>query len=163
VRHMSAGWTSRTLTCLRFARSSDRGAHLIEYAMVAPVLIVVLISIAEFGLVLQAYQVVSNAAREGARMGTLACEPGSSTCYSSGDIASRVSAFVAAGLPTAATPSTTASCVSVDPGASGPSFIGEQVQVTYTYQFKFLGPIGRMIGGNFTSLPMSFVSTMRRE
>lgn len=149
----------------RVARSSDAGADLVEYALLAPVLTLVLFGIADFALLFQSYEVVSGAAREGARMGVLACEaPSPANCYSATDIQNRVAAFVDAGLPANhATPVTVAACASVDPGAGGPVFIAERVTVTYTYQFKFIGPVASLVGGSFTSVPMTAVSTMRRE
>ena len=136
--------------------------EVIEYALVLPLLLLVLFGMAEFGLFFQAYEVVSNAAREGARMGTLACESDPDNCYSPTDIQNRVASFVSAGLPAdAASPTTEAVCVTVNAG--GPTFRAERVTVTYTYTYKFIGPIGTLFGASFTSVPMVLVSTMRRE
>ena len=144
---------------------SDRGAELVEYALLAPILTLVLLGIADFGLLFQSYEVVSNAAREGARMGVMACEaPSPANCYSATDIQNRVASFVDAGLPANhATPATTAQCVTVDPGAGGPVFIAERVTVSFTYQFRFIGPVASLVGGSFTSVPITVRSTMRRE
>ena len=160
---MSVGWCAPVVGRHRLVRSSERGAELVEYAIVMPLLLLVLFGMAEFGLFFQAYGVVSNAAREGARMGTLACEDGPPDCYSPTDIENRVASFVSAGLPAdAATPTTLAECVPVTP-AGGPTFRAEQVTVTYTYSYKFIGPIGTLFGASYTSVPMVAVSTMRRE
>lgn len=51
--------------------SDERGAALVEMAIVLPLLLLVLFGIIEFGLVLQQSQVLSNAAREGARVGSV--------------------------------------------------------------------------------------------
>ena len=161
---MSGGGCAPVIGRFRIVRSSERGAELVEYAIVMPLLLLVLFGMAEFGLFFQAYGVVSNAAREGARMGTLACEDDPATCYSPTDIQDRVASFVSAGLPAdAATPTTLAECVPVDPGAGGPTFRAERVTVTYTYSYKFIGPIGTLFGASYTSVPMVAVSTMRRE
>ncbi len=52
------------------ARSTERGAALVELALVLPLLLVVIAGIVDFGLAFQRFEVVANAAREGARLGT---------------------------------------------------------------------------------------------
>ena len=147
---------------VRLARSSDRGAELIEYALIVPLLMLVLLGIAEFGLFFQAFSVVSNAAREGARMGVLARET-DATYYSAADIQARVASFISTGLPAAAaTPTTTVACESQSWGG-GPAFYVGKVTVNYTYTFQFIGPIASLFGRSFASVPMTAVSTMRRE
>ena len=139
-------------------RRSERGAELVEYALIVPVLMLILLGICEFGLALQAYIVVSNAAREGARVGMLVCAS-DPACYTTDDVSARVVAFVEAGLPSgAATPVTTCSCESSVRGISV-----ERVAVSYTYQFQFISGIASLFGGSFTTIPMTAVSTMRKE
>jgi len=152
----------RFLRCV--ARSSDAGAELVEYALLAPLLLLILFGMADFGLAFQAYEVVSNAAREGARMGVMACDDGSPNCYAPIDIQNRVAAFIDASLPSNhATASTSAQCVTVDPGAGGPVFVAERVTVTYTHPFQFIGGVAQLVGGSFGSIPMTAIATMRRE
>src|SRR5207244_1586930 len=53
-------------------RSQDkRGAVLIEMAMVLPILLFLFVGIVDFGLILREYQILQNAAREGARLSML--------------------------------------------------------------------------------------------
>lgn len=47
--------------------SADDGAALVEFALVAPVLVLVLFGLVEFGMALNDYQSIRNGAREGAR------------------------------------------------------------------------------------------------
>jgi Flp pilus assembly protein TadG len=49
-------------------RSGEHGAVLVELALVAPLLVLLLITFADLGLVLREYQILQNAAREGARL-----------------------------------------------------------------------------------------------
>ena len=42
---------------------SDEGAQLIEFAIVLPLLLLVVLAIAEFGFIFQRYEVITNAAR----------------------------------------------------------------------------------------------------
>jgi Flp pilus assembly protein TadG len=48
---------------------SARGQGLVEFALILPVLIVIMLGIVDFGRAIYAFNSVSNAAREGARLG----------------------------------------------------------------------------------------------
>ncbi len=50
--------------------SRERGAALLELALVLPLLLVVIAGIVDFGFAFQRFEVITNAAREGARLGT---------------------------------------------------------------------------------------------
>ncbi len=74
---------------------SERGAELIEFALVFPLLLLVILGIVDFGFLFQRMEVVTNAAREGARIAVL---PG----YLNADAEARVHDYIeAGGLPTA--------------------------------------------------------------
>ena len=61
-----------TLWCCGPARvRSQAGAELVEFALVLPLLLLVFGGIIDFGLLLQRQQVLTNAAREGARLAVL--------------------------------------------------------------------------------------------
>ena len=49
----------------------ESGATLVEYALVAPLLFLLLFAIIEFGIIVLSYNTISNAAREGARYGAV--------------------------------------------------------------------------------------------
>ena len=51
----------------RRRRASRRGAFLVEFAFVAPVLILLIIGLFEFGRLIMVQQILTNASREGAR------------------------------------------------------------------------------------------------
>ena len=59
------------VTIRRLFAGSERGAELVEFAFVLPILLVVIGGIVDFGLLFQRYKVVTNAAREGARLASL--------------------------------------------------------------------------------------------
>lgn len=56
---------------LKVFRKREQGQALVELALVLPVLIMLIFGIVEFGRVSNAYLVVTQAAREGARQGTI--------------------------------------------------------------------------------------------
>lgn len=140
-------------------RPSERGAELIEFALVLPMLLVVFGGIVDFGLMLQRHQVLSNAAREGARLAVL---PG----YGESDVQARVAAYVQEGLGnTGAAPTTALTFVPLSPGG-GPAFDAARVTVSYTDSFLVLGPIVNLAGRSWTlgsTITLQAVSTMRVE
>ena len=69
---------------------SERGAELIEFALVLPILLLVFAGIVDFALMFQRFLTVSNAAREGARIAVL---PG----YTQTDVQNRVTQYVREG------------------------------------------------------------------
>ena len=83
---------------IRQRLASERGAELIEFAMVLPLLLMLIFGIVDFGFMFQRYLVVTNAAREGARMASLQRLPE--------QVQARVNAYIAAGglTGTASTP-----------------------------------------------------------
>jgi len=142
------------MTRRRSSWRSERGAELIEFAMVAPILILLLAGIFDFGMMFRTYEAVTNAAREGARVGVL---PG----YAAPDVQARVNEYLlASGLDPAAA-ATDPVPTRVTTGAG--TFAAMSVTVTYTYQFVVLGPIGVAFGGTFGSIPLRATSVMRTE
>jgi Flp pilus assembly protein TadG len=132
---------------------SERGAELIEFALVAPILIFIIAGIVDFGMMFRTYEAVTNAAREGARVGVL---PG----YDVPDVQARVDAYLtASGLTGAHT--TAVTNVPVATGAG--TFTARSVNLNYTYQFAVLGVAAPLFGGNFGSITLNAVSVMRTE
>jgi Flp pilus assembly protein TadG len=132
------------------------GAELIEFALVLPVLLVVLGGILDMGFLFNNYAVVTNAAREGARM---AAVPG----WAEADVQNRVNSYLmGAGLPLTGV-TTTVSAVSVDVGG-GRSINGVKVVVSYPYNYLILGPLAQMIqGGSVANVTLKAAATMRTE
>ena len=120
---------------------SQAGAELVEFALVLPILLLVFGGIVDFGLLLQRQQVITNAAREGARLAVL---PG----YTSADVQARVTQFVREGLNNdSAAPVATLTSVTLTPG-TGPAFQAARVSVTLADRFLILGPIVSLAGGS---------------
>jgi Flp pilus assembly protein TadG len=137
---------------------SERGAELVEFALVFPLLLFVLLGIVDFGFVFQRMEVVTNAAREGARIAVL---PG----FATPDVTARVRNYIqTGGVPTTAgNPAVNVTNVSIPTGLGGPNMTGKRVAVTYTHTYLFLGPLAGWFGGSFTDLPVSAVAIMRDE
>lgn len=132
---------------------SERGAELIEFAIVMPMLLFIIAGIVDFGMMFRDFEVVTNAAREGARVGVL---PG----YDVPDVQARVNAyFTAAGLTGARTTNVTDVPVSTTAG----TFTARAVQVQYVYDLGILGGFAPMFGGTLGSINLNAVAVMRTE
>ena len=134
----------------------DRGQSLVEMAMVLPLLLILFGGIVDFGLLFQRYEVLTNAAREGARIAVL---PGYTDATL---IQDRVAAYIATGLG-AAPPSGDLTTTVVRNVAVG-DFQAVRVTVTLKSTFVILGPImGLFSGGDWTVITLTAQSTMRCE
>lgn len=134
---------------------SDAGAELIELAMVLPILLLVSAAIMDFGFLFQRYEVITNAAREGARLGSL-------PSYNSTDVINRVESYLSSAGLTAAHPTPDVQYSTQAVGATTINVV--QVTVLYHSPFGFIGPIAGMVGGSgWTSITLRAGATMRIE
>jgi Flp pilus assembly protein TadG len=143
-----------------FARARrERGAALIETALTLPLLLLVSVSILEFGRAYQHWQILTNAAREGARVAVL---PGADT----GMVEARVRAYIEAGVlsdPDTASVELSQTQVSI---GGGDTASASTVLVTYPFQFIVLQPVAQLVVSQSTvgaPITMSAVATMRNE
>jgi Flp pilus assembly protein TadG len=136
---------------------SERGAELIELALVLPILLLMFAAIFDFALMFQRFLVVSNAAREGARIAVL---PG----YNDTDVQSRVTDYVRNGTgDTSLTPTANVDAVEIDPPDAEP-FAAAQVTVSITHSYLLMGAVSGLLGGgSWTSITLSARATMRIE
>src|SRR5215475_13183564 len=118
--------------------ASERGAALVEVALTLPLILLVSVAIFEFGRAFETWQVMTNAAREGARVAVL---PNATV----DQVKARVTTYLNAGVlitvsnvNTAVTPTT----VSLGGGTTAP---GTQVTLTYPFQFIVLKPIAQLV------------------
>jgi hypothetical protein len=141
---------------------SERGAELIEFALIFPLLLLIILGIIDFGFMFQRYEVLTNAAREGARIAVL---PG----YTTADVKARVCAYVeTGGVPVTGCPDPSNPVIDVNdvdiPMPVGTALEGKEVLVTYTHAYMFVGPIAGFFSGTFTtSFPLTSVAVMRNE
>ena len=132
---------------------------MVETALVLPIVLLVSVSIFEFGRAYQTWQVLTNAAREGARIAIL---PGTVDS----DVTARVQQYLTAGQldnPTGATVAIDHNqTISIGTGTATAS----RVTVNYPFSFIVLNPVanlvvsGSTLGTNFT---MSAAAEMRNE
>ena len=146
------------MSLMRFARSlrDTRGAEIVEFALVTPVLLVVLAGIVDMGFMFNSYEVITNAAREGAR---LAAVPG----WTDTAVKTRVNAYIAAAGLNTNTVVTTVDPVAVNVGAG--TINGVKVVVSYPYNYMMLGPMVKLVqsSASFDTITLTAASTMRTE
>jgi Flp pilus assembly protein TadG len=117
---------------------SERGAALIEAAVTIPMLLLVAVGIFEFGRAYQTWQILTNAAREGARIAVLSA-PSSSL------VEQRGREYMAAGQLS----ESGAATVDVNRSASftvnGNPVSASQVSIDYPFSFIVLQPVARLV------------------
>jgi Flp pilus assembly protein TadG len=127
---------------------SERGAELIEFALIFPILLLVVVGIIDFGFLFQRFEVLTNATREGARMAVL-------PNYTEADVQARVCAYLnSGGVPNSGcttNPVVTVTDADIPVGGGLPPIQARRVQVAYTHNFMFMGPIVSLVGGTWTN------------
>lgn len=117
---------------------SERGAALIEAAVTIPMLLLVAVGIFEFGRAYQTWQILTNAAREGARMAVLEAP-------TNGNVETRVREYMAAGQLS----EYGAAAVDINRSASitvnGSAVSASQVSIDYPFSFIVLQPVARLV------------------
>jgi Flp pilus assembly protein TadG len=125
------------MTRMRRLLGNERGTALLETAMTLPLLLIVSVGIFEFGRAFQTWQVLTNAAREGARMAVL---PNSTDA----NVKARVQSYLTKGQLNA-TPGIVlnpASTVDIGGGVTAKSSL---VTVSYPFKFMVLQPVASLI------------------
>ena len=144
---------------------SERGAELIEFALIFPLLLLVMLGIVDFGFMFQRYEVLTNATREGARIAVL---PG----YTTPDVKTRVCAYLTAGgVPTTGCPNnptnptvTVTDATITVPGGAALTIDVKRVQLSYNHNYMFVGPIISLMGGSWNNAkPINTEAAMRVE
>jgi Flp pilus assembly protein TadG len=152
-----------TFTFARRLRGSVRrlggesGTAIIEAALTLPLLLLVAVAIFEFGRAFQTWEVLTNAAREGARVAVL---PDSTTAGTE----ARARAYLDSGalLGSSATITVTATTIPIGAGTA----TAKLVRVDYPFQFMVLQPVASLVvHGSTTGAPitMSASAEMRNE
>ena len=128
-------------------RNTDRGQAVVEFAVILPVLLLILFAILQFGVVFNNYIQVTAAAREGARKAAVSRSLGTSAAETAATSAAK-----------GAAPGLNQSNITVS-FPNSPTFAqgtDVQVQVTYPYAISIIGLV--VASGNLSSS-----TTMRVE
>lgn len=126
----------------RLLGSRDRGAAAVEFAIMLPLLLLIIFGIIDFGRALNTQITITQAAREGARL----------TALNQPNVVSRTQA-AATGLSGVGV-TVAASC----PAGSGPT---ANADVKVSYSFNFITPIGAiatLFGGSGLGSPLTLTA-----
>ena len=139
--------------------SRERGSALVEAAISIPILLVLMVGIFEIGRAFQTWQVLTNAAREGARMSVT---PSSSQTTTTD--------LIRQYMTDGQLPESAAAAVVVNKGASinvnGTAMSASAVTVDYPFEFIMLQPVVRLVAPGATvggPLTMRATAIMRNE
>ena len=143
----------------RTLRRCDAGTAMLETAVTLPLILLVSVGIVEFGRAYQTWQVITNAAREGARIAVL---PGTNNAA----VTAQVRAYMASGqLPQAANAGVNV-VRNVPLAAGGATATGSRVTITYPFSFVVLQPVARLVTPGThvgDAITMSSSALMRNE
>jgi Flp pilus assembly protein TadG len=134
---------------------NQRGAALLETAVTLPMIMLVAVGIFEFGRAYQTWQVLTNAAREGARIAVL-------PDYTDTQVNTTVRNYLTSGRLTNASTATITIVRNVPFGATTAS----RVTVNYPFQFMVIGPVAKLVRkGSTVGAPLTMQSSalMRNE
>ena len=119
---------------------NERGAALLETAITLPLVLLVTVSIFEFGRAYQTWQVLTNAAREGARIAVIA-----------GTTDNQVTDAVRNYMKGGQLPSHAAATVSVNRNVPFGATTASTITVSYPFQFTVLNPVIRLVNKSSTA------------
>jgi Flp pilus assembly protein TadG len=141
----------------RFIRN-QRGAALIETAITIPIVLLICVAIFEFGRAYQTWQVLTNAAREGARVSVI-------TGNTNQQVTDAVRNYLTSGRLTA--PGTAVININRNEAIPGGANTASRITVDYPFNFIVLNPVARLVvrGTNTgrAALTMQSVAVMRNE
>ena len=146
--------------------SCDKGAELVEFALIFPLLLLTVMGIIDTGFLFQRYEVLTNAAREGARVAILPEYPDTS-------VTARVRTYLKnGGLPASIVDDTTktkvlitATTIPVD-AAGTVTASAARIVVEYPFEFMVLQPVAQLVvNGSTAGAPftMRMTTIMRNE
>ena len=150
---MPPGLDFMTMNWLRPRIGNARGSAILETMAVLPVLLFVMLGVCEFSRAWLALNLVTTAAREGARTGSVT-PTSSGNVFNSAPALARIDALIG-GLPSSPAPTRTVTCATPCQSSSN-----SQVQATVTITFNTVIPVFLpMLSG----VTLTQTATMRYE
>ena len=135
---------------------SEKGAALLEAAITVPIILLISVGIFEFGRAYQTQQVLTNAAREGARLAVIEGK-------TDAEVRTRVQDYLTGGGLKTLTDANI--LVTRDVAMTGTT--ASSVEVRYPFEFMVLNPVVRLIAPTDTKtgapITMSATTLMRNE
>ena len=143
---------------MKMKSSSQKGAAMVEFALILIPLLIITFGIIEFGLLMYNQQVITNASREGARAGIVASSPRVPVAGAN-SITSVVQNYCAANLVTFGAQNTPTTTVT---GHDAAATFGTNLTVQVNYIYSFL-VIPNFIPGITSPRTMQAATVMKYE
>ncbi len=135
----------------RRQQSDERGVAAAELAILLPVLLLMLFGTIEFGMMMYGREVVTNATREGARLGIVAQSP----AVTAGEMITQARNYLTGtGVSTGSVTFTVPACCGTT---------GTPVTMAATYNYPWFIPYIPALVGVPSPLPIPITTTMRHE
>ena len=134
---------------------NQRGAALIEAAVTIPLILLISVAIFDFGRAYQTWQVLTNAAREGARIAVL-------PDYTDAQVTSTVRTYLTSGRLS----NPNAASIIVVRNVPFGTTTASRITVNYPFNFIVLNPVARLVrSGSTVGTPLTMQSSalMRNE
>jgi len=144
---------------LRRLRREEHGVALVEFALVAPLLLVILFAMLDFGRTFNSWIDATHLANEGARWAVVNKNPASSGSLQQ-YIQQQADTDELRNGGSSSVPSALQVCISFPGGSSA---LGNPVQVTASVTYNWLPFLSDQALGGLTSTTVSSSSTMRLE
>jgi Flp pilus assembly protein TadG len=145
-------------------RMSEKGASLVEFALVLPLLLVITFGAIEFSVMLYDQQVITNAAREGARRGIVQTHTGAR--ISEDEIEQTVHTYadnhLISFMATPAQPTIEVTCEGTAGGCPATDAFGDDLMVRVQYNFQYM-VIGNLVPGLGAGITLGSTATMKCE
>ena len=142
----------------------ENGGSLIEFAVIAPLLFVILFGIIEFGLLLFDMAMITNASREGARAGIVFSDPRISDAGIRGVVKTYCNTHL---ISFGASSDLTDANILIDPAGNRstlPAGSSLKMSVNYPYRFLVFSNVIALIGSHFLNpVNLHAESIMRLE
>jgi Flp pilus assembly protein TadG len=141
---------------VRKLRKTEAGQALVEFTLILPLFLILLFAIVDFGRGFYTWVLVTNAAREGARMAAVQSDQAT--------VEQRIHDSYCDNYPSSCGLDPTKLDITTT-NVQGPR--GEPVEIDLEYDFEFVTPIGNILtlitGGSLTAPTISAHSSMRLE
>jgi Flp pilus assembly protein TadG len=138
--------------------NKQKGVAAVEFALVLPLLLLIIFSTVELGIALYDKAVITNASREGARYGSVLRNPK----YTATDITNVVKSYASNYLLTFGTQTGTQPLLSVNVAQRATGAFGTPLSVTVSYTYTGLG-LGRMLSVFTGPITLSATTVMNNE
>jgi Flp pilus assembly protein TadG len=137
--------------------ASQRGQSLLEFALIAPFVLFLLLALVDFGIAIDRRIVLDHAVREGARYASVGGQAlTNGTTATAGDVSNYTSAQAQGIVPSSGVDITYQNC---NPNGD----VGDNVKVTANYNYNFVTGFNAIIPGISPGINMTASATARVE